>query len=416
MKKLVNYMRESTKMRKALFISMIVLFAIYIFSMPYFSDRRPFNYLVYAIFALFTFLVLLCKFLYFDIRKYNYRVFILVGFAIFSSIGTILFSHEFRSLLTIYLLSFSFFVLFLFVDEIQDLDLIIRVSVYALTFFVLLFSIHYKDYLVKISNWGSSRLAADNYFDNVNGVAYYFSCCSFLSLYYVFFGKKKFKYAFLIPLLFCFFLGVLTASRAFIVSTVLSSLILFVLKFKRKPIVLITGLVLLVVAIVLLFSLPAFSAIRTRFISMFNMISGNAYSTDYSTATRILWQDYALYLGTKNILIGNGINAFTVFSGTGTYSHSNISELICNTGIIGLFLYYAIPFVSLFDCFTKNTNRKAFIIGLFVFLLAREFLDVTYTSKFNALIFALMSYSGYSGKPIKVTIAIFKTRYYRLEI
>lgn len=381
---------------------MLILFALYVFSTPYFSDRAPYNFLVYGIFAVFSVSVIGYRFLYFDYKKINIRIFMMPLFAVFSSIGTILFSHQYRYLLTVLLLALTFIVMYFMLEQVENNDLVVRVTIYSLMLFVVLFIFHYRNDIFNLSNFGSNRLAVDNYFDNVNTVAYYFAGCCILSLYYSLYSKKIICLLFLIPFVVCFVVGILTASRAFLVGVVLSSLIIFIVRFRRKPIILIPGLILIVIAVVLLFTLPAFSMLKKRLIGMFNMITGYGYSTDFSTATRILWQEYATYLGSHHLLFGNGLNGFAVYSGTGTYSHANFAELLCDVGIIGLLIYYLVFAVAIYDLMKKKMKYSPIVIMLLVFLVSREFLSIAYTSKFNAFIFAFISYSG--------SLGVYKTR------
>lgn len=376
---------------------MLVFFATYIFATPYFSDRKPFNYLVYGIFVLFTISVGAYRFLYFDFKKINCRIFLMPLFAVFSSIGTILFSHQFRYLLTVFLLALSFAVIYFMLEQVRNNDLVIRITIYSLTLFVLLFILHYRNDIFDFSNFGSNRLAIDNYFGNVNSIANYFAGCCILSLYYALYSKKAIHFLFFIPFVVCFYVGVLTASRTFLVGVVITSLIIFVVRFWKKPLILIPGFAVVVAAVILLFTLPAFSVLKKRLIEMFNMITGYGYSTDFSTATRILWQDYASYLGSHHLLFGNGLNGFAVYSGTGTYSHANIAELLCNVGLLGLLLYYSVFFVALYDVINKKMEYRPIVIFLLVFLISREFLSVAYTSKFNSFVFAFISYAGSLG-------------------
>ncbi len=365
--------------------------------MPYFSDRKPFNYLVYGIFAIFAIITLLYRFLFFEYEKTNCRVFLLPFFAVFSLISTIFLSHQFRYFLTVFLLALSYVIIYFMLEQVGDNDLVIRITIYSLMLFAILFILHYREDIFNFSSFGSKRLGVDNYFDNVNSVAYYFAVCSILSLYYALYSKKLLCLLFLIPFCACFFVGVLTASRAFLVGVIASSLMIFVVRFRKRPVVLTLGLVAMTVGVILLFTLPAFAMLKKRLIDMFNMLTGRGYSTDFSTATRILWQDYAAYLGVHRLFFGNGLNGFAVYSGTGTYSHANIAELFCDVGILGLLIYYSVFIVAFYDLINKKMKYGAIVAMLLVFLISREFLSVAYTSKFNAFVFAFISYSGSLG-------------------
>lgn len=292
-------------------------------------------------------------------------------------------------------------------EEINNPRLIIKLTIYALLFFAFLFVLHYRNDIFNLKNLVNNRLAVDNYFDNVNSIAYYFAGCCVLCLYCALYFKKKFELIYLLPFAICFFLGILTASRTFLIGVTSASLVIFIIRFFKKPYILIPGLGILVIAVILLFTLPVFENLKNRIIDMFNMITGSAYSTDYSTATRILWQEYAVYLGNNHMFIGNGLNGFAIYSGTGTYSHANFAELLCDVGLIGILLYYSTFFVSIYDIIKKKLDFTPLIVTLLVFLIVREFLSVGYTSKFNAFIFALIMYAGSLGtyrvkKEIKV--------------
>ena len=394
---------------------MIVLFGLYVFATPYFSDRHFYNYLVYILFAIFAVVVLLYRFLYFP-KKINVRIFAMPLFAVFAIIGTTLFSHEYRYLLTVFLLAASYVIIYFLLEQADNTDLILRVTVYSLSAFTLLFAFHYRESIFDFSNFGSGRLAADNYFGNVNSVAYYFAACCILSLYLSLFGHRKIRFLFLIPFVFCFFTGTLTASRAFLVGTVFASISIFVIRLWNKPRVLIVCLVLLAIVTVALFFLPAFAFMKKRLIDMFNTILGNGRSVDYSTSTRLLWQDYATYLGTHHLLFGNGLNGFAIYSGVGTYSHANITETLCNTGIIGLLIYYSVFFIAVYDVTNKKMKYAPLVITFLVFLVCREFLSVSYTSKFNAFVFALIMHCGSLGSYKQRRKHISVNDYYVLEI
>ena len=396
---------------------MLALFAMYIFSSPYFSDREPFNYLVYGIFILFTVVVIAYRFLFHNFKQINFRIFMMPLFAVYSVIGTILFSHQYRYLLTVFLLAFSYVVIYFMLEQVKNNDLVIKITIYSLMFFSFLFILHYRNDIFSFSDIGSNRLAVDNYFGNVNTVAFYFASCCILSLYYVLYSKKLINLLFLFPFVSCFYIGVLTASRTFLVSVFVSILIMFIMRFRKKPFVLASGLAVIIVGIILLFTLPAFVVIKKRLIEMINMITGNRYSTDYSTATRILWQDYAAYLGSHHLIFGNGLNGFAVFSGTGTYSHANIAELLCDIGIVGLLFYYSVYIVAFYDIINKKMKYSSLVIILLAFLISREFLSVSYTSKFNAFIFAFISYSGSLGVyKRQQRLIISPENYYLIEI
>lgn len=404
-------MRESNKVRTVLKYCILFLFFVYLFSMPYFSNRTPFNYLVYFIFCVFAFFVVLYRFLYLKI-KFDYRLLLLPAFASYACIGTIVFSHQFRVLLTVLLLSLSFVIFYLFLDCFENKRVILSLAVCSLILFSILFVLHYRNSILNFSE----RLGVDGYFDNINTIAYYFGACSVLSLYLALYFEKKWELIYLIPFIGTFALGLLSGSRSFLFTTVIASIVLFITRFRKKPLILIIGLASMVGAGVLFFTLPVFSAMSSRIIKMINTIGGVGYATDYSTVTRIMWQQYGLYIGTHHILFGVGVNGFAVMSGVGTYTHANIAELICDVGLIGLLIYYSVFFVALFDLFTKKFKHKDLVICLLSFVFVREFFGVPYTSKFNAFVFALLVYLGSKGVSTLRSRLMASNNYYVLEI
>ena len=394
MKNIINKLRESYRAKKTITFIMLFFFATYVFSLPYFSSRKPLNYLVYGLFSLLAVVILTYRFLYYSYSKICFRSLLPLVFSSFSSISTIIFSHEFRTLLSVALISTSFFFIYLLFEQFKRIDLLIEICVGSLFAFTIAFIFHYRHEFMSLKELSFARIGADGYFDNVNSIATYISVCSIFSLYILLFSNKKHRFVHLISLAICVVVGFLTASKTFVVGLLVGVVSLFITRFRKKPIIMIIFLAAIVIMIILFVTLPIFTSIKKRIVEMYNMLTGNAYSTDYSTATRALWQEYATYLGAHRLLIGNGLNSFMVYSGTGTYSHANIAETFCNTGIIGLLIYYMPIFVSLYDCFKKKFNHKELVISLITFVIIREFFDVTYYSKINVILLVLICYPG----------------------
>lgn len=68
----------------------------------------------------------------------------------------------------------------------------------------------------------------------------------------------------------------------------------------------------------------------------------------------------------RSPLWGNGPNYFATYSGFGAYSHSNVTEILCNFGLIGLILYYFTYIRSISLCArwfkTRHVALKKFAI------------------------------------------------------
>ncbi|MGH7866088.1 MAG: O-antigen ligase family protein [Candidatus Dormibacteraceae bacterium] len=66
------------------------------------------------------------------------------------------------------------------------------------------------------------------------------------------------------------------------------------------------------------------------------------YKDESSYLTRYNMVQKALSLWEEAPLLGNGVDAFHSLSGYQTYAHNNYVELLCDLGLVGVFLFYAI--------------------------------------------------------------------------
>lgn len=393
--KLLCFLRqESTK--KALKIALCFMFTLYIFAIPALSDIRPFNYLVYVLFFVFSLTTLFYCLFYKPFKLLIYRAFIFVPFLCITSIGTVIYSHAFRLLLTVFLIVISVAVLFMFYLIIGNYKIISICFVIGFSLFAVVFAFYYRSEIIGFLKGNVSRIALDNHFANVNTIGAFLVGLFTFSFFMLLFWKNKWTLLNLPVVLLSFSLGIMTGSRMFVITFLLSLIVLIVFRFKKRPFLLALILGTLIVFLIIVLTLPFFSGIKQRFIDMWNMLSGDAYSSDFSTATRFLWQNYGFYLGSKHFIFGLGVDGFAVFSGTGTYSHANFFELICNVGITGFLAYYLVWALCLKQSFKIQGDLRWLIITLLIASFSKGFFTVDYYSKFNAFIISYALFATYA--------------------
>ena len=381
-------------LKKIMFIFSAILFALYVFFVPSFGESKNIllRYSIYGILVLlFIISVLYCYF--FVNLKLNKVCAFVAFFVIYALIGTCLYSHEFRSWLSLLLLFISFITFIYTFKILKNKYLIISLLTVGLFIFSLYFIYHYRNDIINFKNFDSFRLG--DYFDNQNGVAAYAIIGVGASFYMIFFWKNKFRYLFILPLLTITLMGLTTGSKTFILLFGVFLLIYLFFVFKKhKFIYFIVVLGLLVLSIVLL-NLPFLSTIKDRLLLSLGTIFGFGPKTDTSTLERAIWFDYGFYLGFKRLIFGYGTMGFAVASGVGTYSHSNFAEVFCDFGIIGFILFYTPLIIILFKSFKEKRISKEFTITFVFYYIFASISNVIYYKKFYYIILALLVYLTY---------------------
>lgn len=151
-------------------------------------------------------------------------------------------------------------------------------------------------------------------------------------------------------------------------------------------------MVFLVLFIVLFINLPFMDTMRSRIIRSINTILGIGIRVDTSTIERTIWADYGVYLGSKHLFFGLGSKGFSVFSGTGTYSHNNYSEVFCDFGLFGFVLFYIPLCYCAFKSFTTKHECISLVVPYILYYIVAGFFNVFYYNKIYYLILALMFY------------------------
>jgi len=387
---LIEKTKASQKTKKYLYIFLCIFYFGYLFSVMSFSGRAPYNYIAYFLMIVLSILVFLYSFLFTKIR-FDFRIFLYPAFVAFAIIGTILYSHAFRNYLTLVLLALSYIVFYYSFLCINNRKLTILLSYMAFCLFAIYYIVIYFDQLIAFSSLDNARLGS--YFDNVNAVGSLFTIACFLSLFFIFFKKKNLELLHIIPLVIFFYLGNTTGSRTFLVAFIIGLIAIVFFKFRKQRILLALILIGFIGLLSILINMPFMETLKERVDKgIMVLLNETAQYIEMSTVTRALWMKYGFYLGTKNLIFGLGSEGFRLFSGVGTYTHSDISEIFCNFGIIGFVLYYLIYIVTFFDSSKARHDYKYLALSVLVVFLFRGFLGVNYNNKMMVFLFALSSF------------------------
>lgn len=389
MHKIIDNLRSSSRIKQILYFCIIFFLFAYCFSIPSFGSRERLNLIMYAFMALLAVSLLLYLFLY-DKLTFSRSTLPIPFFVLFSLIGTIIYSHQYRSWLTLLLLALSFYILYYCFNIIKNKNKVLIILTTALFIFSCYFIFVNRSALLDFKNYENLRLGYP--FDNPNGVSAFSVITFLMSLYLLLFLKKKYRWLFIFSIIASLIIGVSTGSRTFIVAIIIITLIVTFIKFKRHLIIYFSIVGLLAVIFVIVFSLPVMATLRDRFIRIFWTFFTDSSRVDTSSLQRLTWLDYGFYLGNKNIFTGIGVYGFSTLSGVGTYTHSNFSEVWCDFGLPGFILFY-LPLCYCLYGSIKNRNRNiSLIIPIFVYYFLVSFSNVFYYNKFYYFNLALVYY------------------------
>lgn len=387
MRGLILKLQKSQRFEKVCEIAVYVFVFLYAFSLPAFSARSGWQYISYGFMALLIASSFIYIFLY-SRFSLHWAMLFLPAFCLWALIGTTLYSRNFREWFTILLLVITFFVFFYSFKIVGDTKTIFNLVLFALLAFCCYFIYVYRRDLMNYRNFTSLRLG--DYFDNVNAIGTYCVLGLGLSLYFVFFTKKKFIPIYLVSALIFAAVGTSTGSRTFLVDAVLVGVVALFVKFRKHPLICLFVIAGFVGASLLVLNLPFMVTMRNRLWNALLSVFDSSATNELSTTQRTLWQLYGLVLGSKNLIIGFGFDGFDYISGVGTYTHGNFAEMLCDYGIVGLLFYYGLITYFIYRFAKLKTNESLFLLGMvcIVFVL-NSFLSVYYYRKWVFLFMAI---------------------------
>lgn len=405
MNTLLTKIRSSEKIKKLTFHSIIVFMTLYVFSIPSFGSRDQWNYIMYFIMVILGLLVVVYSFLY-QKPKINRWTLPIPFFAVFSIIGAIMYSHQYRSVLTLFLLVFSFFILYYCFSIINNKKLILSLFSFALFGFYLYYFVVYRNQILDFEGYINGNVRLGTYFDNQNAISAFSIIGYLISLYCLLFFKKHYRWIFVLPILTSIVVGISTGSRTFVVAFIVATIVVTFFKFKKHILIYFLFLVIFASIIVIVFSMPFMTTLRERFIRVFWTFFTDSSRVDTSTLGRITWLDYGFYIGNKHLLLGTGPYGFGVLSGLDTYTHSNFSEVWCDFGLIGFVLFYAPLFICLIKSFVTKNNNNPLVVSVFVYYMLVSFSNVFYYFKFYYFILAFIYYLSFDSQNDKSNVKI----------
>ena len=386
----LDKMANNKILQKVFFYLICALTLLYVFTIPSFSARERVYIIAYFAMAL----LLGASILYIIIfrnYKFDKRTLMLPLFVIFAFFGTLFFSHAFRDYLTLILLAVTFYTLLVAFSIINDSRLALQIVTFALLAFSIYYIVVYRHDILNASKFTGESFRLGWYFDNPNAIGTFMNIGISISLYLALFGKNKWYYLFLLATFVFFLVGFTTGSRTFILSSILSVVLLLFFRFKQHWLVFLLILVALIVVFIALLNTPLMVTVKYRIQDTLDIFTGGGSGggTAGSTTERLLWQQYGLYFGSRHLIFGYGTNGFAVFSGTHTYTHGNFSEVLCDFGLPGFILFYSVFLIPAIILTLSHKKEKFFVLTTTAVFLLEGFLSVYYYSKVTYVLLAI---------------------------
>ena len=165
-------------------------------------------------------------------------------------------------------------------------------------------------------------------------------------LSYLFLENRKKIY---LPIIVAFsILCLLSGSRTALAVMLISFSILIIGHYSKQGDILkfikgvsILGIILILLIILITQNEVLYNLLGSRVETFFDSITGKTTS-EGSTITRFSMISDAIDLFLKKPLLGLGLNTFRIYSGYGTYSHNNYTELLVSIGLLGILVYYSL--------------------------------------------------------------------------
>lgn len=182
--------------------------------------------------------------------------------------------------------------------------------------------------------------------------------------FYIILSEKKYWYTLFLIIMIPTIL--LTGSRKSLLFICMNIILIVYFRnrksFKNIFKFIIVTILILIIVYYLIFNIPIFyQIIGERMENMFSFVSGEG-TNEGSMNTRAYMIKFGFEMFKNRPLIGYGIDNYRVLfgrntNGVGTYAHNNYIELMTDTGIFGVLVYYFTHIIVLKDLF--KSSRKA---------------------------------------------------------
>lgn len=163
---------------------------------------------------------------------------------------------------------------------------------------------------------------------------------------------------------------------------------------KKNLCILLFAFGVIIVFFILLYTIPAFSGIASRFTAMLEELVGKG-SSDGSTNIRKKMIEVGWRTFKEHPLLGMGMGSSALLGGWNSYLHNNYIELLSSVGIVGFLLYYLAYLVPMWKSLPGVRNHDSFaIIAIVINLcwLAAQIGTVSYETKDSYYYLVLLVY------------------------
>lgn len=226
---------------------------------------------------------------------------------------------------------------------------------------------------------------------NTVGLCAAFGAC--IALYFCLRGEKKYGILFLVNTIIL----VLSASRKALLCVCIPIAILYIFDTKinledrisRCFVLFITGTIGLML---MLCVRPLYELVGHRIEGMLAILTGNVSEVDASSESRAQLISWGLEWFWEHPLLGYGIDNYRVvlvkhhpYWPIDYYAHNNYVELLVDTGIIGVALYYWNYAVILSNGWRNRkviSNKELLILGMFISIMISEIALVSYYERY----------------------------------
>jgi O-antigen ligase len=111
---------------------------------------------------------------------------------------------------------------------------------------------------------------------------------------------------------------------------------------------------------------------------------------DSSYRVRADMIETGLQLWQKSPIFGNGTDSFRGLGGFDTYSHNNYVELLCDLGILGVLLFYALHFQAVLSAWHTPRTLKLYCCVFILMMLITDLAWVSYSTKQPIMILMIL--------------------------
>ncbi|WP_027639086.1 O-antigen ligase family protein [Clostridium cadaveris] len=367
----------------------------YVISIYIFTYRQGLNVISNALAFILIGLIWFRFFINKEKLKFNkilllYLIFILIcAGTIFYAISPNVSIVKLKTLILLFLFMIS---LETYIDTIDDIKRIMKYFICA--------GFITSIYILVTSNFANiERFGGE--LGNVNSIGMIIGISTTFCFYFIIENKR---YDYIILFVVMFFNILLTGSRKSVLFIMLNMMIILFCRnrksFKKILKIIIFMFILLGVVYYALFKIPIiYEVIGERFESLFAFVNGDS-AKEGSVYIRAYMTKFGLDMFRNRPFTGYGLDCYRFLLlhdyGKFTYAHNNYVELMVDTGIFGVTVYYLTHIVAIKDLWyvTEETNNKTLCYTFIAIIISYIVLSTSliyYEEKHFAIVLVLSS-------------------------